>query len=138
MHRIRGVYMARCLAETGFGYIVISDKRYDHDVVIYPGGRVEKRRKELSSAKRDMYGHTPLSGEELGYYLSAAGNIDCLVIGTGQYGALPLDDKAKRIIRELRDRGVSVVVDKTPAIVERCDEILSRCKNPLVIVHVTC
>ena len=130
--------MTRCLAETSFGYIVINGRRYDHDVVIYPSGRVEKRRKELSSAKRGVYGHTPLSGEELGYYLSAAGSIDCLAIGTGQYGALPLDDEAERIIEELRNRRVSVVTDKTPVIVERCDEILGRCKNPLVIVHVTC
>ncbi len=130
--------MSRCLAETGFGYIVINGKRYDYDVVIYPSGRVEKRRKELSSAKRNIYGHTPLSGEELAHYLSAAESIDCLVIGTGQYGVLPLDDEAKKIIEELRDRGVNVIADKTPVIVEKCDEVLARCKNPLVIVHVTC
>ncbi len=130
--------MNKCLEETGFGYVVINGKRYDHDVIIYPNGRVEKRHKELSSAKRGMYGHTPLSGEELAYYLSAAESIDCLVIGMGQYGVLPLDDEAERIIEELRSKGVSVVVDKTPVIVKKCSEILSRCNNPLVIIHVTC
>ncbi len=130
--------MTSCLRETGFGYIVVNGVRYSHDIVIYPDKRIEKRRKELSAAKRDVYGHTPLSGKELAHYLSAARSIDCLIIGTGQYGVLPLDDEAEKIIEELRSKGVSIIVDKTPVIVKRCNEILGRCKNPLVIVHVTC
>lgn len=127
-----------CLRETGFGYIVVDGKRYDHDIVVYPDDRIEKRHKELSRNKSRVYGHTPLSGYELSYYLRHAGPIDCLVIGTGQYGALPLDDEAREIVNNLRGKGVHVEIIETPKLIEKCREILDRCRRALLIIHVTC
>src|SRR5438445_1826666 len=46
-----------------FGRITIDGADYDHDVVV-DGGHVRKRKKGPSKARREAFGHTPLTAEE--------------------------------------------------------------------------
>ncbi len=120
--------------ETGFGYIVIQGTRYDHDVVVYPDGTVERRPKRLSSGKKRVYGHTPLSVEEARYILSRAGNTDYILVGTGQYGALPIEEEAK----ELLEQYAPLIVEPTPKAVEAYNSLIKKGHRVLAIFHVTC
>ncbi len=124
--------------KTGFGYVVINGKKYDHDIVLYPNGEIRMRRKDLSKKYRGTYGHTPLSREELEHYLKETGNLEYLVIGTGQYGALPLTPEAEEYLRELEKKGVNILIDKTPNILSAVNELLKNNKRILTIIHVTC
>jgi len=51
---------------------------------------------------------------------------------------MPLTREARQLLKELEKGGVRVVLVKTPDLVKKCDMILTGCKKPLVIVHVTC
>ena len=130
--------LAGMLEETGFGYIVVNGKRYSHDIVLYPDGKVRKRRKDLSKKYRNRYGHTPLSREELELYVEESGNIEYLVIGTGQYGVLPLTPDAKKYIGKLEEKGVKIIIDKTPNILSIINRLEKEDKRVLAIIHTTC
>ncbi len=82
--------------KTGFGWIEIKGRRYDHDIIIRTDGTVLKRKKKRSRALRSEYGHTPLFGEELGSILNEHPVV--VYIGTGQYGSLPITPDASTIL----------------------------------------
>ncbi len=126
------------LTETGFGYIIVDGKKYNHDIVVYPDGEIKKRRKDLSKKYRRIYNHTPLSREELEYYLKEAGTPELIIIGSGQYGVLPLTREAEEYLRKLESKGVRVIIDKTPNILQLVNELLDQGKKMLAIIHVTC
>lgn len=125
--------------DTGFGYVIVDGEKIEHDIVILPNGKIIKRRKDISAKYRNMYGHTPLSKDELKYYLNSIGqNIKFIVIGTGQYGDLPLTPEAKNFLEELKSRGTNVIIDKTPNIIGKLNELYSKGAKTLSIIHVTC
>ena len=125
-----------CPEETGFGYVVIAGRRYDHDVVVYPDGRVERRTaKHRSKPEADRYQHTPLSGRELAYYIERSGaKPDCVVVGTGQSGAMKVTPEAAELASRIGARLVAVETSRLP---KACGE-LRGCERPLIVIHVTC
>jgi hypothetical protein len=110
-----------------FGRITIDGVVYEHDLVI-EDGRIRKRKKGPSKARRDEFGHTPLTCEE---QLPWGGQR--LWIGTGASGMLPV---AEDVRREARRRGVELRMEATPALVERINAGMPRETN--LVVHVTC
>ncbi|ABM80249.1 Mth938-like domain-containing protein [Hyperthermus butylicus] len=129
--------MKLCPASTGFGYIILGGHKYDHDIVVYPDGSTTRREKTLSKPEADLYNHTPLSRRELDFYLSKVDSVDCVIIGTGQRGAMKVTPEAMEKLAELEKQGVRVFIDITPRIVEMCHE-LEKCRKPLIVIHVTC
>ena len=114
--------------KTGFGWVDIGGKRFDHDIVIHSDGSISKRDKKLSKSLKGEYGHTPLSADELAFL---EGEHPAVVyIGTGQYGDLPLTPEATALIEPYEP-----VVKPTP-------DILTLIKNEkrkhVVLLHVTC
>jgi hypothetical protein len=75
---------------TQFGSVTIDGKVFDHDVLIRLGGKVAKRKKQLSKA---VYGtsHTISLAEAEHVYQKGAVR---LVIGAGQSGMVALSDEA--------------------------------------------
>jgi hypothetical protein len=110
-----------------FGGITIDGVAYDHDVVI-ENGEIRKRKKRPSKPRREEFGHTPLTVEEK---IPWGGKQ--LWIGTGAFGRLPVTEELRR---EARRRGIALVVDTTPALVERINAGLPSDAN--LILHVTC
>ncbi len=131
--------MAACVKSASFLRVEFSDGRvYEHDVVVYPGGRVEPRRwKSLSKRYADAYRHTPLSREELEKYLEEAGEVDCIIVGTGTEGRMRLTPEAEELLRSLGGRGIRVLVARTTELPRLCGEI-EECRRPLMVIHVTC
>ena len=110
-----------------FGRITINGVVYEHDVVI-ERGKIRKRKKGPSKPRRDEFGHTPLTAEEK---IPWSGRR--LWIGTGASGLLPV---AQELRREAHRRGVELLVETTPALVERINARLPTGTN--LILHVTC
>ncbi len=117
--------------ETGFGWISVSGRKYHHDVVVR-GDSIEERKKEISSRLRRTHGHTPLTWAEVRSYLGD-NPPQAVVIGTGQYGALPVED-----LEMLRSRVERVVVGPTPEVIRDFNEMESAGVDVLGIFHVTC
>ena len=110
-----------------FGRITIDGVVYDHDVVI-ESGEIRKRKKGPSKPRRGEFGHTPLTAEER---LPWSGKR--LWIGTGASGALPITDEVRR---EAHRRGVELLVETTPQLVERINRGVPAGTG--LVLHITC
>jgi hypothetical protein len=109
-----------------FGSIEIDGVTYAHDVII-DRGRVRKRKKKPSRQFREEFAHTPVSVEE-----KLPWKCHRLVIGTGNYGSLPVMNEVKL---EARRRQIELLIIPTKkAIVEMAKEP----KDTNAILHVTC
>jgi hypothetical protein len=109
-----------------FGSVTIDGVTYNHDVVI-DRGRVIKRKKKPSKRFREEFGHTPVSTEE-----KLPWKCQRLIIGTGNYGSLPVMDEVKR---EARRRKIKLLIVPTN------DAMLEVAKDPKetnALLHVTC
>ena len=114
--------------KTRNGWVEIDGVRYDHDVIVHADRSVTKRHKKPSKRLKNTYGHTPLSGAELGFLIHEQPAI--LYIGTGQYGDLPVTPDAEDIFRHYE-----TVIRPTPDVVE----LLREEPRPFVaILHVNC
>ncbi len=114
--------------ETGFGWIVIDKKRYEHDVVIGARGNVSKRKKKASQELKGEYGHTPLSHRELDFLSGEKPEI--VYVGTGQYGDLPITPEAREVLNQY-----SAVIRPTPEILPLLEQ---ESRRHIAILHVTC
>ncbi|WP_297487931.1 Mth938-like domain-containing protein [Thermococcus sp.] len=112
----------------GFGRIAINGETYEHDVVIYPSGKVEERKKWISKRKHGT-SHR-LDPEELREYLKE--DFDVLVVGKGFYGYLSLLPESRELVR-----GKDVIELPTGKAVEKFNELRGR-KRVLAVFHVTC
>jgi len=109
-----------------FGSITIDGVTYKHDVVI-DRGRVVQRKKKPSRKFREEFGHTPVSIEE-----KIPWKCRRLIIGTGNYGSLPVMEEVKR---EARRRKIELLIVPTD------EAILAVAREPKetnAVLHVTC
>lgn len=119
---------------TSFGEITINGKRYGYDVVVKKDGSVLQRPKEISE-KKNIPGHTPLTKEEVEEILSQIGNVEVIVIGTGQSGALPIEEE---LLVFLEQQGLSAFISTTPNAISDFIELTKSDKEVIGIFHVTC
>ena len=112
------------LDNTGFGWIAADGKRFDHDIVVLPGGRVENRYDRLSGPNH------LLEPDEARRVLDDT-TAD-FVLGTGQYGLVRVPKETARLFKEL---GVRLHRARTPESVRRYNGLPEpRCG----VFHVTC
>ena len=109
-----------------FGSITIDGVTYTHDVVI-DRGRVGKRKKKPSKQFRGEFGHTPISIEE-----HLPWKCRRLIIGTGNYGSLPVMDEVKR---EARRRKIQLLIIPTDDAIETLSK---EPEDTNAILHITC
>jgi hypothetical protein len=109
-----------------FGSIRVDGVTYENDLLI-DRGQVRKRKKKVSKAYRDAFGHTPLSVEE-----TIPWKCRTLVVGTGADGALPV---MPEVIGEAERRHVELVIVPTA---KAMDLLNRKPSNANAILHVTC
>jgi len=119
------------LGETGFGWIEVDGARWEKDVLVTADGQVRKRPKKLS--KPYSTGHTPLGPEEV--ERAVEGEPKVLLVGTGQWGALPILPEAKLAAEA---RGVNVETMTTPEAVKRYRKLADKGRRFAAIFHLTC
>ncbi len=121
---------------TGFGWVIINGVKYGHDVLVLPDGSVLRRKKELSKKLREVYGHTPFSLSELEDLLGVCGRPpEILVIGSGQYGDLPVMED---VLRRAEELGIKVIVKRTPEALTLLKDLLAKRRLVAGVIHVTC
>ncbi len=116
------------VVRTGFGWIEIDGRRYDHDVVVHVDGSVTRRKKKASKALKGEYGHTPLSERELGFLRDE--RPAAVYIGLGHYGDLPLTPGAEEILA-VYDTVIGATDEILPALGEER-------RRHVAVLHVTC
>jgi hypothetical protein len=113
---------------TQFGSVTVDGKVFEHDVLIRLGGKVEKRKKQLSKA---VYGtsHTISLAEARHLHQKGATR---LLVGTGQYDTVALSQEAAAYFRRHR-RQVEPL--PTPEMIP----VWNQAEGAVIgLVHVTC
>jgi len=114
--------------KTGFGWIEVGGRTYDHDIIIHIDRSVSRRKKKVSKELKGDYGHTPLSEYELAVLRDE--KPDVVYIGTGQYGSLPLTPGAEKILSDF-----SAVIMPTGEILASLEK---EERSHVAILHITC
>lgn len=111
-----------------FGFIVVDDKQYAHDVVILPDGTVKER--------------TPGKGR-LGSHSIARGEIeallkeqpDVILVGTGVHGMARLAHDAEYY---LTNPDLNLTLLPSPEIVRKYNQYIENGEKVAALIHVTC
>ncbi len=114
--------------KASFGFVKVFGHKFEHDIIVHVDGRVTKRKKKKSKPLKPLYGHTPLSENELDFLKEEKPQV--VYVGTGYEAALPITDAAKKILRKYE-----TVIRPTPEIIDRM-ELEKRAMA--AIIHVTC
>ena len=107
-----------------FGLLETSEDRYTRDLIISP-----------TSVKPNWWrkeGHR-LSVEDLGALKEE--DFEVLVIGTGYYGVMKVDND---VLKAMRERGVDVIVAKTGEAVEIFNKLQDEGRKVVGAFHLTC
>jgi hypothetical protein len=111
-----------------FGEVKLFGQKYGSDIIVHVDGSVTKRKKKKSKDLKPKYGHTPLSEKELDFLSDEKPKV--VYVGTGYENALPITDKARKILAEYE-----TVVLPTPEIINKVEQ---EERDAVVIIHVTC
>ncbi len=122
------------IEDTSYGIIKISGKTYTHDIYILPSGDIKIRDKSHSHR---IKGHRELAKWELEKLIET--EPDIIIIGSGQYGELPLDKSTESWFEfQKLEKRFRILKDRTPIILERANEFFERNKRVAAVLHITC
>ncbi len=107
-----------------FGKIVINGESYSSDLIIFKDFiKTKWWRKE---------GHN-LHLEDLEILWER--KPDILVVGTGSIEKMKVPEE---LIKNLNEKGISVVIEKTPEAVEEYNNLIKKGENVVAALHLTC
>ena len=109
---------------TGFGFVVIDGKKYEHDVIVDWKGHVkefELRHRHYIS--RPEFKELAQLGPEI------------IVIGTGQYGECEVSEI---FLEEAKNKGIEVIIKDTKMAIKEFNAIVKEFKRVVAFIHVTC
>ncbi|MBD3353371.1 MAG: hypothetical protein GF364_17955 [Candidatus Lokiarchaeota archaeon] len=120
--------------KTKFGSIVISGKKYKHDVYLHTDGSISKRDKSHSER---INGHRELSKWELEKML--ANKPEVFFVGMGQSGVLPISNDTEQWLQStIEENSITLIRKKTPKILNEVNKVLEQGKKISGIFHTTC
>ena len=121
---------------TGLGWrkILIDKVSFEQDVLVTPSAILYRNRKP-SKKYSELYGHTPLSREEVTNYIDFIRGSDTVVIGNGFQGRMVVMVEA---VNELLKDGLEVVVEDTPSAVATFNKMVSKGFKVCGLFHLTC
>jgi len=109
---------------TGFGWILVDNNRYNHDIIILANGKIRNRYEDF---KGDSHS---LSIEEAKKVIM--GGAETIVVGTGQSGVLSIPDET---IQFLTKQKIKLIAEKTPDAIKIFNSLTGK-KSALF--HTTC
>jgi hypothetical protein len=114
---------------TQFGEIIIDDKKY-HQVLIVGDSVEERDYKKLE----ELFGTSHEIGDwEIKKLIS--NDPEIIIIGTGQTGAMEVDDE---IVRKFKEVSIEIIVDITPKAIEIYNDQVKLGKKVNALIHTTC
>jgi len=114
---------------TKFGEIIVDDKKY-HQVLII-GDKIEER--DWEKLKKLFDTAHKIGDWEIEKLLSNSPEI--IIIGTGQDGAMAIDDE---IVKKFRELSIETITDITPKAIEIYNEKIKQGKRVNALIHTTC
>jgi hypothetical protein len=112
----------------GFGWIIVDGKKHRHDVVIFPDGRVKRRKGGFL-----MFGSHSFKRKE--FEELCEGKIDVLVVGTGTDGVATISDEARKFLENSK---ITVIELPSEEAIKKFNELADGNKKVGAIIHVTC
>ena len=112
----------------GFGWIVIDGKKHWHDVIIYPDGKVKRRKGGFL-----MFGSHKIKREEIEELYNSGTKV--LVIGTGTNGVAELTDDARNFIKKMK---INLVELYSQEAIREFNKLVKDNNKVGAIIHVTC
>ena len=112
----------------GFGWIMVDGKKYRHDVVIFPSGKVKRRKGGFL-----MFGSHSFKRRE--FEELCIEKADVLVVGTGTDGVAKISEEAKDFLEKAK---VKLIALPSLEAVKKFNELVERGKKVGAIIHVTC
>lgn len=109
------------ISSSTYGSITVDGSTYNHDVYIYPSGKVEERE----------YGHT-FTVEQVRHVIKE--NPEVVFVGKGTSGMASLSKDARDFLEK---KGVEIREADTPDIKDKFNEF-AKARRVAAIVHVTC
>jgi hypothetical protein len=120
--------MKPTIEATGFGSITVDGERIGHDIIIRLDGAVKKRKKKLSKTVHGTSHRISLAEAQHVF----EDGVRLLIIGSGQYGLVRLDDQAQLFFDE---QGCQVRLLPTPKAIEAWNKAEG---TVIGLFHVTC
>ena len=111
-----------------FGSIVIDNKKYSRDVLIFPDGRVEPRQGGLW-----MFGSHAIRRKELERLLE--GEPEIVIVGTGTSNKARLSAEAENWAEE---RKLKLTVLPSYEAIARLNELADQGRKVAAMIHITC
>jgi hypothetical protein len=107
-----------------FGSIIIDGKKYNHDILIHPDGRVEQRKGGIW-----RFGSHNIKEEEAEKLLREKPEV--VLVGTGTQGRAHLSEDI-----EVKQAELAVLNSKEA--VERFNKLVDQGKKVAALIHITC
>lgn len=114
---------------TEFGNIVIDDKRYNQ-VLIKADSVMERDYNKLKELFSTSHKIGDWEVEEL-----LKENPEIIVIGTGQNGAMEVDEE---LINSMKQKNIEVITAETPKAIEIYNQKTKQGKRVNALIHTTC
>ena len=111
-----------------FGFIVVDEKQYVHDIIILPDGTVRER----TSGKGRLGSHT-ISRSEMETLVKASP--DVILIGTGFQGMARLARDAEYYRME---PDLDIIMEYSPEAVKEYNRHIQDGEKVAALIHVTC
>ena len=111
-----------------WGSIVVGGKKYHSDIVILPGGTVQKRMGIFGS----LLAHT-IKREEIERLVKTGARV--IVVGTGDSGKAHLSAEAQRYSEEAEPE---IIVLISPEAKEKLNQLVEQGQQPAALFHITC
>lgn len=112
----------------GFGWIMVDGKKYRHDVVIFPSGRVKRRKGGFL-----MFGSHSFKQKE--FEELCVEKADIIVVGTGTNGVAKISEEAEEYLKKSK---VKLIVLPSLEATKKFNELIEDKKKVGAIIHVTC
>lgn len=111
-----------------FGWIMVDGKKYRHDVVIFPSGKIKRRKGGFL-----MFGSHSFKRKE--FEELCIEKADVLVVGTGTDGVAKISGEAKDFLEKAE---TELIVLPSSEAIKKFNELVECGKKVGAIIHVTC
>ena len=111
-----------------FGLIVIDNKKYRRDIIIYPDGKVENRKGGIW-----MFGSHSIKRSEIESLIQD--NPEIIIIGTGTNGIAKLATEAENLVKE---RKINLTLLPSHTAVDDFNNLTAQGKKIASLIHITC
>jgi hypothetical protein len=112
----------------GFGWIIINGRKHRHDIIIFPDGKVERRKGGIL-----MFGNHLFKQKEFEELCKQ--EVDAIIVGTGTEGVAKISDEARKF---LESRRIKLIELLSAEAIKEFNKLAKEGKKVGGIIHVTC